>query len=436
VHEWIAAGLPSKGEKTVALEMSIDAVMRTYESIRSDEFVPNGSTLRRPLSMDQREQLCILFGARASLPDFGPRIPPLDVSPPPARLPAEPSEAAPQPKPVLVDATLQAPVDEADADQTPASESSTAARPSTSTVSLSKSYTLTELIALPIHPTSALFPMLDGDAQRELVSDVRKNGCREPITIGTVNGILTLLDGRNRLAACSLAGVPPTVRVYDKDDSVAFIVSQNLRRRDLDPTRRALIAVELMPMIEVESKARMLAGEKDPGANLRQGSRAPKSSEIAANMVGVSARTVEMAKAVETKAIPDVRVAVADGTLSLATAARAANKPPEQQHEIVKECVAKKTAKAATRTKASTPTNEWQSTSKRSKRPKRASQITESPPDRLDQRQMLLLAPIDDLATELNNGRRYRAIGEINGELWEYLLEGSRLSVGPVNLRG
>jgi hypothetical protein len=49
---------------------------------------------------------------------------------------------------------------------------------------------------------------------------------------------------------------------------------------------------------------------------------------------------------------------------------------------------------------------------------------------------MLLLAPIDDLATELNNGRRYRAIGEINGELWEYLLEGSRLSVGPVNLRG
>ncbi len=56
------------------------------------------------------------------------------------------------------------------------------------------------------HPACLLFPKLGKDELDELADDIKTHGLRNPIVLyqGKV------LDGRNRLAACEIAGVKPT----------------------------------------------------------------------------------------------------------------------------------------------------------------------------------------------------------------------------------
>jgi hypothetical protein len=78
--------------------------------------------------------------------------------------------------------------------------------------------------------------MLGADALRELADDIAANGQQDPITLDAEG---RLLDGRNRLAACDLAGVDPVFAVYE-GDPVAFIVSKNAHRRHLSAGQRAM----------------------------------------------------------------------------------------------------------------------------------------------------------------------------------------------------
>ena len=51
--------------------------------------------------------------------------------------------------------------------------------------------------------------MMDGDELRELAEDIRVNGLREPLVLAEIKGEDVLVDGRNRRAACKIAGVEP-----------------------------------------------------------------------------------------------------------------------------------------------------------------------------------------------------------------------------------
>ena len=51
----------------------------------------------------------------------------------------------------------------------------------------------------------------------------------------------TLVDGRNRRAACRLAGVEPrSTTLPDGADPVAYVLSANVARRHLSPGQRAM----------------------------------------------------------------------------------------------------------------------------------------------------------------------------------------------------
>ncbi len=77
-----------------------------------------------------------------------------------------------------------------------------------------------------------------------LGEDIARSGPRVPIQLW--NG--TLVDGRNRLAACRLGGITPTVDEVDfnsEAECVRFIISNNIHRRHLTESQRADISAAL-----------------------------------------------------------------------------------------------------------------------------------------------------------------------------------------------
>ncbi|APU41104.1 ParB N-terminal domain-containing protein [Streptomyces sp. TN58] len=91
---------------------------------------------------------------------------------------------------------------------------------------------------LKIHPAANLFPMLDRDELLDLAESIRTEGQHKPIVLDT-DGVL--LDGRNRLAACKIAGVEPRFTTYTGTDHMRLIMSGNLFRRHISKGQQAMI---------------------------------------------------------------------------------------------------------------------------------------------------------------------------------------------------
>jgi hypothetical protein len=141
------------------------------------------------------------------------------------------------------------------------------------------------------HEATEAFPiMVDGDLDA-LVADIKENGLRHPITL-LPDG--TGLDGRNRLKACEQAGVEARFDVYDGDDPEGFVISENVTRRHLKPSQRAMAAARMMPERE--------NGKKRPSGN-SQGKKLPLG--VLSKRFGVSEPTVKMARALLDRA-PDL----------------------------------------------------------------------------------------------------------------------------------
>ncbi|MFH8219715.1 ParB N-terminal domain-containing protein [Streptomyces sp. NPDC018057] len=92
--------------------------------------------------------------------------------------------------------------------------------------------------ALKLHPAADLFPMLDRDELLDLAESIRTEGQHEPIVLDS-DGVL--LDGRNRLAACEIAGVEPRFTTYTGTDHMRLIMSGNLFRRHISKGQQAMI---------------------------------------------------------------------------------------------------------------------------------------------------------------------------------------------------
>jgi len=162
------------------------------------------------------------------------------------------------------------------------------------------------------HPAARIFPRLSNTALMELAEDIKKHGLRQPITMHEGK----ILDGRNRWAACRMvAGVEPEVVEYEGDDPVAFVISQNLRRRHLTQSQLAMVALRVEKLLAAEAKV----GRPKKGANV--GPVSKRSAVGAAEATGVSPTYVKDAKAIA-KASPEVAQEVEEGKLSISKAKR------------------------------------------------------------------------------------------------------------------
>jgi len=173
--------------------------------------------------------------------------------------------------------------------------------------------------------------MMDEAKLRELADDIAKNGQLVPVWLYEGK----ILDGRNRWAACKIAGVEPKTKEYTGDEPTAFAVSLNDRRRHMGKSALAAVAVELEPHFARDAERRKKAtegrpkksGEKPEEKIPQVFERKPQAREEAAKSVGVNDRYVSDAKKVKTEA-PEVFERLKAGRITLQDAKREVAKKP------------------------------------------------------------------------------------------------------------
>lgn len=192
------------------------------------------------------------------------------------------------------------------------------------------------------HPVAELFPMLDDEDMQALSDDIAANGLAQAVVLDRDG---QLLDGRNRLRACELAGVAARTKVYDGDDPISFSISLNMKRRHLTTGQKAAVACASLPLYEAEAerhrRAAISASRGSETAANRQPSEptlAPKASREstarAAANTGTSGRSVARFKRVAEEA-PDLVDKVKDGSVSLDRADRIVRDRQSQERKIV-----------------------------------------------------------------------------------------------------
>jgi len=189
---------------------------------------------------------------------------------------------------------------------------------------------------LPFHEVSELLPLMAQAELDELAEDIRRHGQREPIY--TYQG--KIVDGRNRYRACGQIGVEPVLKEWDgKGSLIAFVVSENVKRRHLSPTQKAVLAMEVEPLFAQEAKQRQTA-------SLKRGVASPvvekvpqrdkgKARDKAAKRVGTNPHYVSDVKAIKQVA-PDLVPLMRDDKLTIAEAKQAARLPPADVATIAK----------------------------------------------------------------------------------------------------
>lgn len=197
-------------------------------------------------------------------------------------------------------------------------------------------------MAYEYHEVANIFPMMSADEFSALVEDIRANGQRQPIYLHDGK----IIDGRNRYRACQQLGIEPDTRTWDGAGSlVSFVVSLNLQRRHLSSSQKAIVAMDVLPMLEAEAEERRVRLGRE--AALKQHGRVhqlidepideprepvPQSLEQAAQMVGTNRQYVSDAKRLRDEA-PELLERVRSGELTVPQA-KTEMKRAEVKHRL------------------------------------------------------------------------------------------------------
>jgi N6-adenosine-specific RNA methylase IME4 len=197
------------------------------------------------------------------------------------------------------------------------------------------------LMPRKFHPVANIFPLMVGKPFERLVESIRVHGLLNPIWLHPDGSII---DGRNRYRACLEAGVEPWYREWDgKGSLVAFVVAQNIERRHLTKTQKALLGKALMPLLATEAKKRQQEAGRQQGHRGKEGGRGKKkplsqkvdkgvsqananrAMEQAAKIADTSRTYIAMVTKIEREA-PEVYAQIESGELEI----------PEAKQEIKK----------------------------------------------------------------------------------------------------
>ena len=175
------------------------------------------------------------------------------------------------------------------------------------------------------HPLADIFPMMEEKELQKLADDIKVNGQQEAGLIYEGK----ILDGRNRYAACLVAGVEMEFAEYEPSengsgfcpvfDPLAYVLSHNLHRRHLTTSQRSDVAAKVATMRQ--------------GTRTDLASKDAKSIDEAAAQMKVSPASVQRAKKVHAKGSESVKKALADGSLPVTTAAAFVDAVPDKAEQ-------------------------------------------------------------------------------------------------------
>jgi N6-adenosine-specific RNA methylase IME4 len=185
----------------------------------------------------------------------------------------------------------------------------------------------TKICGYRSHRAAARFDMLPKDELDALAGDIKRNGQKHKIVLIEYPDETLILDGRNRGAACELAGVKPEFEYYTSPDRdweslKKYVDSMNERRRHLSAGQRAALAAE---------DATLPNGQRQVG----KFAEVPTQKE-AAEQRAVSERAVRQAVEVKRKGAPEVFAALRAGKMTPDVAAQLVDLPKAKQRELVK----------------------------------------------------------------------------------------------------
>lgn len=182
------------------------------------------------------------------------------------------------------------------------------------------------------HDYANIFPMLQEPEMAGLAADIKANGQIDPIILHEGK----ILDGRNRYAACRIAGVEPITEQFTGADALAFVLGHNLHRRHLTASQLAMIA---------EKVATIRHGEMGNGRKVELSTDNStiepdrKTRKQAAVDLGVSEPSIDRARVVRKRGIPELSEAVESGKVTVRRAAAIANMPQDLQPEAIKSAI-------------------------------------------------------------------------------------------------
>lgn len=172
----------------------------------------------------------------------------------------------------------------------------------------------------PAHPAAEVFPMHDEARIKELAEDIRENGLLEPVVENREGRIL---DGRARLLACDLAGVPVFWHTYTGDDPWAFTLTKNYETRNAPPyVEMAFIGAHVKPRG---------TGPIPPDPHRLTTPDRPRLAEL----LHTSRHSIDRARKVVVNGVDGLEECCVKYGVPINTAARIADMPDKAQHAFV-----------------------------------------------------------------------------------------------------
>ncbi len=185
------------------------------------------------------------------------------------------------------------------------------------------------------HPACKLFPEIGKEELNALAEDIKERGLLQPIVLYEGK----ILDGRNRYRACRLAGVKPRFVKWEGSGSpLAWVLSTNLHRRHLTASQRAVVALDVLPMLAAEAKQRQRqsAGRGRKKVAKESATSTGKASVAAAKVARTNATYVEMAKTIQVVA-PELIAHIRSGDISVPEAKQIATLPEERRQGALRQ---------------------------------------------------------------------------------------------------
>lgn len=170
-----------------------------------------------------------------------------------------------------------------------------------------------------VHEAANMFPMMSDQELEDLKKSILSQGLMDPVSVLSDG---QLIDGRNRVRACSEIGIEVQKVVVETDDPVAFVWARNGARRHLKPSQLAAIAAKMLPVLKAQAKERQREGARAGGmathGKVRQQSAEPsthgRARSKASDLFGVNHRYISQAEMIQREA-PDVFAGLEQGTI-------------------------------------------------------------------------------------------------------------------------